>query len=298
MKHSIYYLIILLVGILYLNGNIFFNNPLESYREYRTDSSINGIIKKYRNQKTTHSVVIDSKAEILSDVTNSTKLTAIQKRNITTAIIKIKIIVVSLKDEKYTALTNLRGLYVRSSRYHTHFIIIDESIINDPSARYTILHELYHLIDDQMVKGAGMYSDNNIVRILDPKLDSIRLRLKINNLLSFYSVFAGPNKKIPKSHEVVEIQESINRYILSDIKYTSSRSEVYARLRVARKYLYDHGRIKYIDQDLTNSDFIYLFSPNIMSNGPQFFELLFFLNNDIGTYYIQMNDLAAINAVP
>lgn len=301
MKFTKYHLLILLVGTFYLNSNIFVSDPIGSYKEYRTNSSIDDIIKKYRKQKTTHSVIIDAKAEVISDITNSPKIPTSTKHTIIAAIIKIKIIVVSLKNDNYIALKNMRGIYVRSEKYRSHFIIIDESIIIDPNARYTILHELYHLVDDEMVVGPGMYSDNNIKPLGITVLDSTSINLKVEKLLELYFGVGGKQIPIGMRDNAIKLHSEMTKYISHDANYICSYPEVYARMRIARKYLRDHGQIEHIDQALTKANFVYLFSPEVLlaADTPQFFELLFFMDIDIGIdkRYIQINNLELINAI-
>lgn len=305
MKANIQIFVMLLLLVLYLNGNISFNSPTAlyaAYKEKKETKEVRDIVLKYRNKAIIkYNGVVCAKEEMIGDIKNSPKLTDFEKRKIILAIKYSKVIIADFSESNSDYLKTLRGFYVGKEKIDSHYyIMISNKLTSQEDIRGTVLHELTHLKDDVLVDGLKTYSELNYIDIVDKTLTPAKLDQKICNLLQLYR----GDRKISDNEEAFYkyLRSGIYNLVTSNIGYITSDEEMYVRITMLRKYLLEHGQIKTMDQDLTNENFIFLFSPGVVLEEPipQFLELMFLMKIDISgdKRMLKVNCLDAINKMP
>ena len=299
MKFSHKLILILLFTGLYLNGNISFNNPFELYRNYKTNSDIDAILSRSYTDTIKGRIINETKNDFINDIQASNKISSYDKMKIILEVTKIKINLVDFSYGNNSFLKTVNGLYRSGTK--SNFIIISNKL-NNTDMINTVIHELYHLKDDILIDGYKSYSSTNKLNIIDTTLTHEKLNKKIDNLLILY----GGKGEISEKQKIFlhNLKINIYNYVTTNTSYITSEDEVYVRINMLRKYLYTNKMIDSLDQNLTNNDFLFLFSPKVIltdKSSLQFIELLFLMDIDISSdekVILNVKCLNAINKIP
>lgn len=157
--------------------------------------------------------------------------------------------------------------------------------------RATIIHELWHMIDNSLAKTDKdkflRYSDIiDLYKLLDKDIVT-RTPAGEKKLERKLDKFLGLRKKFNKNNVTdTRKKEILKEYIMGNIDYMSSPSEVYARFHGLKQWLVDNGYMKSTNDNIKKEYLLKILETESLIDDTNnqrldFFELIFFMNIDI-----------------
>lgn len=166
--------------------------------------------------------------------------------------------------------------------------------------RSTITHELWHMIDNSLAKTDKdkflRYSDiMDLYKLLDKDIvtgtpeGKKKLEKKLDKFLDIREKFKKNN--VPNSRK----KEILKNYIMGNIEYMSSPSEVYARFHGLKQWLVDNGYMKSTNDSIKKEYLLKILETESLIDDTNeqrldFFELIFFMKIDISDIEASSDD--------